>query len=76
MELDRVRVEYIESKAKKGQLFGFKFTKNREICEVFTKNEDTYRGFKERLLKQCIQIDFQQKYQTEKLIGKGSFGRV
>jgi hypothetical protein len=76
MELDRVRVEFIEKKSDRQKTFGFKFMKNHEICEIFTNFEEVYREFKEKLVGLCIQVDFNHRYQTEKLIGKGSFGRV
>lgn len=76
MELDRVRVEYFDTIVSNQKKFGFRFYKNRDSCELTTKYEEVFEGFKNKLQSLCIQTDFNHKYQIEKLIGKGSFGRV
>jgi hypothetical protein len=72
-----VRVEYISLNEKnKPKKIGFKLTKNGEFSEIYTTDPNLYEDFKKEFEKRCIQVNFQEKYTVEKLIGKGSFGKV
>jgi len=42
----------------------------------FTKDENTWKNFKQTLSPICINTDFHSKYKTLKKIGEGSFGSV
>jgi hypothetical protein len=77
MTLDRVRVEYLSVTEKnKPTKFGFRFIRNKQTAEIFTADEELYEDFKKELDFRCIQLNFADKYHLEKMIGKGSFGRV
>jgi hypothetical protein len=76
MNLDRVRVEYITHTKGKITRYGFRFRKNRQFSEIYTTSEESYNELKRHLEFRCVQLNFQEKYQIEKMIGKGSFGRV
>jgi hypothetical protein len=77
MPLERVRVEYlVQNEKNKPPRFGFRFIKNKQTAELYTSDEEVYQDFKKEIEFRCIQVNFQEKYTIEKMIGKGSFGRV
>jgi hypothetical protein len=77
MPLERVRVEYlIQNEKSKQAKYGFRFIKNKQTSELYTSDEEVYEEFRKEIEYRCIQINFQERYRIEKMIGKGSFGRV
>lgn len=77
MLLDRVRIEPITLKEKNKQIkYGLCFKKNRQTSIIYTSNQDIYAKFSVKLNKLCILNGFQETFSIEKLIGKGSFGKV
>jgi hypothetical protein len=78
MALERVKLEYIEYEdaGKKKTKYGFCFTKNQQSAKIYTTDQGLYERFREKLEKMCILTTFEEDYEIEKLIGKGSFGKV
>lgn len=78
MPLDRVRLECIEmtDSAKKRTMYGFCFSKNQKSASIYTADLALYEKLKIELEKRCILLTFEENYEIEKLIGRGSFGRV
>lgn len=78
MPLERIKLKCIEPKDnnKKKNKYGFSFSKNQKTASIFTTDHDVYEKFKKELMKYCILMTFQEDYEIEKLIGKGSFGKV
>ncbi len=78
MALERVKLERIEYQdpSKKKTKYGFCFTKNQQSAKIYTTDRELYEKFLEILSKMCILTTFEEDYEIEKLIGKGSFGKV
>jgi hypothetical protein len=77
MVLDRVKLECTELQEKdKPVKFGFRLTKNNQSAIIYTSNKENFEALKRELCKRCILKSFQETYQIQKLIGKGSFGKV
>lgn len=73
----RVKLSY-EKLQEKGQpeKLGFKFTKNHKSTTLYTSDSVIYERFQEHLENFCVLQSFKEKYHVEKMIGKGSFGKV
>ena len=54
----------------------FRFIKNMKYVDLFCDNDVHFSEWKEQLCKVFIQCDFHTKFNTIKMIGKGSFARV
>ena len=77
MPIQWVRVDYLVKSTPTGSnTFCFKFIKNMRYTDLFTDSEDYFQAWRLNLSKVFIQCDFHTKYQTIKMIGKGSFARV
>ena len=77
MNLERVKLEYIEVSEKEVVTkYGFKFSRNNRTTILFTSEKSVYENLKKELDIRCVLHCFQEKYEVEKLIGKGSFGKV
>lgn len=77
MQLERVKLEYIEVCEKEVVTkYGFKFSRNNKTTILFTSEKSVFENFKKELDNRCVLHCFQEKYEVEKLIGKGSFGKV
>ena len=78
MALERVKLECIETQdvGKKKTKYGFQFSKNQQTAKIYTTDRGLYEKFLEHLEKMCILTTFEEDYEIEKLIGKGSFGKV
>ena len=73
-----VRVDYVSGKVfdDKESHFCFRFIRNMRYVDLFTDDENNYREWRSQLCKVFIQCDFHTKFNTVKMIGKGSFARV
>jgi len=78
MALERVKLECIEyqDNGKKKTKYGFCFSKNQKSAKIYTTDRSLYEGFLGSLERMCILTTFEEDYEIEKLIGKGSFGKV
>jgi hypothetical protein len=77
MNLERVKLEFIEVSEKEViSKYGFKFSRNNKTTILFTSEKSVYENFQKELADRCVLHCFQEKYEVEKLIGKGSFGKV
>jgi serine/threonine protein kinase len=54
----------------------FRFIRNMRFCDLYAEDETTFREWKVQLARVFIQCDFHLKFNTIKMIGKGSFARV
>lgn len=74
---DRLKLHYIKNQEKgMPDKYGFKFTKNAKTSILYTYNQGIYEDWKKELEPRCVLHSFQEKYKIEKLIGKGTFGKV
>lgn len=77
MALERVKLEYIELCEKHNPpKYGFKLCRGNKVTIIYAQDKNTYENFKKELDQRCVLHCFQDKYEVEKLIGKGSFGKV
>jgi len=78
MTLERVKFEAVEFKdeVKKKVKYGLCFTKNQKSITIYTTDQALQEKFINELEQKCILSNFEDKYEIEKLIGKGSFGKV
>lgn len=73
-----VRVDYLVQKnfEQKDTGYCFRFIRNMRFCDLYAEDETAFREWKVQLGKVFIQVDFHTKFNTIKMIGKGSFARV
>lgn len=79
MHLERVKLKCIEASepnSKKKNNYGFEFSKNQKSTSLYLNDYGIYMKLKAELKKRCILSTFAESYDIEKLIGKGSFGKV
>lgn len=78
MPLQWVRVDYLVNKyfEDKEVHYNFRFIHNMKYIDLFTDDENHFKEWKSHLCKVFIQCDFHTKFNTIKMIGKGSFARV
>lgn len=73
-----VRVDHIvqDIPSMKEAGFCFRFIRNMRFCDLYAEDESSFREWRVQLAKVFIQCDFHTKFNTIKMIGKGSFARV
>lgn len=77
MPVQWVRVDYIIKSTQSGaSTFCFRFIRNMRYTDLFTDSQEFFDAWRSNLSKVLIQCDFHSKFQTIKMIGKGSFARV
>ncbi len=78
MKNEWVRCDYIESKSDNGfgKTYCIRFIRNMVYSDLWTDDESHYFEWKTKLSKIYLQCDFHSKFNTIKMIGKGSFARV
>jgi calcium-dependent protein kinase len=72
------RVDYLTDNCaeNKEAHFCFRFVRNMKYTDLYTIDETYFRVWKSHLCKVFLQCDFHTKFNTIKMIGKGSFARV
>jgi len=72
------RVDYLIEKSLDGQSehYCFRFIRNMKFTDLFTDDESHFQVWRNHFCKAFIQCDFHTKFNTIKMIGKGSFARV
>jgi serine/threonine protein kinase len=73
-----VRVDYLlpgQGETSQGS-FCFRFIRNMRFFDLFAEDETSFREWRTQLARVFIQCDFHSKFNTIKLMGKGSFARV
>lgn len=78
MRTEWVRVDYITKKIpnSKEQIYSFRFVRNMRYTDLWTECPQHFQNWRQNLAKIFLQCDFHQKFNTIKMIGKGSFARV
>ena len=78
MPVQWVRVDYISGRVHEDREahFCFRFVRNMKYVDLFTDDENNFREWRSQLCKVFLQCDFHTKFNTVKMIGKGSFARV
>lgn len=78
MKTEWVRVDFIKSKTvdEKAIHFCIRFVRNMVYTDLWTDDEEHFNNWYQQLSKVFIQCDFHTKFNTIKMIGKGSFARV
>lgn len=78
MDTKWVRVDFIKPKMSPegGGSFCFKFIRNMVFTDLWTDDEDHFNEWVKHLSQVFILCNFHNKYNTIKMIGKGSFARV
>lgn len=73
-----VRVDYLPNfkTTALGTYHCFRFVRNMKYIDLFCDNDVHFSEWKEQLSRVFIQCDFHTKFNTIKMIGKGSFARV
>jgi serine/threonine protein kinase len=73
-----VRVDYIVTPATetKPSTFVFRFVRNMKFTDLCTEDKCLFEEWKSHFTRVFWQCDFHQKFNTIKMIGKGSFARV
>lgn len=74
-----VRCDYITTKneAKPGEMnFCVRFVRNMKYTDLWTTDEGHFKDWKKNFNRVFLQCDFHSKFNTIKMIGKGSFARV
>lgn len=72
------RVDYLidGSPDSKDVRYCFRFVRNMKYTDLFTADELHFKIWRSHLCRAFIQCDFHTKFNTIKMIGKGSFARV
>lgn len=78
MRCEWVRVDYISKKLPNSRdiLYCLRFIRNMRYTDLWTDSQSHYTNWRANLSKVFLQCDFHQKFNTIKMIGKGSFARV
>ena len=78
MDTQWVRIDFIMPKASTGDTNGFcfKFIRNMVFTDLWTDDEDHFNEWVKHFSQVFILCNFHHKYNTIKMIGKGSFARV
>ena len=78
METELVRTEFLKTPLFSPTEFSFciRILKNGIFTDLFTSSESSLEKWKKNMNHTFIQTNFHQKYNTLKMIGKGSFARV
>lgn len=78
MKSEWVRADYIYKKNPngKGLHYCIKFIRNMKYTDLWTDDENHFIVWRDHLCKSFLQCDFHTKFNTIKMIGKGSFARV
>ena len=77
MRFDKVRFGTLQTKENDTLYkFGLKFMRNHYTCILYCSDITIYESFKKQCNLSCILNTFDDDYHVEKLIGKGSFGKV
>jgi len=73
-----VRVDYLTTKngSPTDMSYCFRFIRNMRYTDLWTPDEGHFRDWKAHLNRVFLQCDFHSKFNTVKMIGKGSFARV
>lgn len=73
-----VRVDYLPhfKTTPFGTYHCFRFVRNMKFVDLFCDNDVHFNEWREHLSRVFIQCDFHTKFNTIKMIGKGSFARV
>jgi hypothetical protein len=78
METRWVRCDYITSRNERtGDMnYCIRFVRNMRYTDLWSTDETHWRDWRRQLNKVFLQCDFHTKFNTIKMIGKGSFARV
>lgn len=78
MKNEWVRVDFIKSKTmdEKVTHFCIRFIRNMTYTDLWTDDEEHFNNWYQHLSRVFLQCDFHTKFNTIKMIGKGSFARV
>jgi len=78
MSTQYVRVDYLPNfkPTPTGVFHCFRFIRNMKYIDLYVDNDINFAEWKDQLSKVFIQCDFHAKFNTVKMIGKGSFARV
>ena len=78
MNTSWVRCDYITTKGDKpGETnYCIRFIRNMKYTDLWTTDEAHFKDWRQQLNKVFLQCDFHSKFNTIKMIGKGSFARV
>ena len=78
MSTQYVRVDYLPNfkTTSAGTFHCFRFIRNMKYVDLYSDNDVNFSEWKDQLCKVFIQCDFHAKFNTVKMIGKGSFARV
>lgn len=73
-----VRVDYMPNikSTPNASYHGFRFIRNMQYVDLYCDDDLNFNEWKEQLCKVFLQCDFHTKFNTIKMIGKGSFARV
>jgi serine/threonine protein kinase len=73
-----VRVDYILTPASENKppAYIIRFIRNLKYTDLYTEDKDLFEQWKKHFTKVFWQCDFHVKFNTLKMIGKGSFARV
>lgn len=73
-----IRTDYITTKNEKPGEFNYcvRFIRNMKFTDLWSTDEAHFRDWRTHLNKVFVQCDFHSKFNTIKMIGKGSFARV
>ena len=72
------RVDYLVRRLpdQKETSYCFRFIQNMRFCDFYAEDEVSFKDWRHHFSKVFIQCDFHIKFNTIKMIGKGSFARV
>lgn len=75
MDTEWVRCDYIFKKSPSGTgiQYCIKFIRNMRYTDLWTEDETHFLLWRDHLCKVFLQCDFHIKFNTIKMIGKGSF---
>ena len=78
MHTDWVRTDYIYKKQNNSLKVHYciRFVRNMRYTDLWTTDENHFLSWRENLCQVFLQCDFHSKYNTIKMIGKGTFARV
>lgn len=78
MKTDWVRCDYIYKKNPQTNEINYciRFVRNMRYTDLWSDDEDHFLLWRRNLCKSFLQCDFHAKFNTIKMIGKGSFARV